>query len=84
MGWDLSRETLAKIEAQFRWVSDFELMCLALALKVEVTELLPAQGASIPDHGTAYDIAGKGIADPSSMISAIRLAIQLARPQTRT
>jgi 4-hydroxythreonine-4-phosphate dehydrogenase len=32
-----------------------------------------------PDHGTAYDIAGRGIANPSSMISAIRLAKQLAR-----
>jgi 4-hydroxythreonine-4-phosphate dehydrogenase len=31
-----------------------------------------------PDHGTAYDIAGKGVANPSSMISAIRLARQLA------
>lgn len=31
-----------------------------------------------PDHGTAYNIAGKGIANPSSMISAIRLAEQLA------
>jgi 4-hydroxythreonine-4-phosphate dehydrogenase len=31
-----------------------------------------------PDHGTAYDIAGRGIADPSSMIAAIRLARQLA------
>ncbi len=31
-----------------------------------------------PDHGTAYDIAGRGIADPSSMIAAIRLAKQLA------
>lgn len=31
-----------------------------------------------PDHGTAYNIAGKGIADPSSMISAIRLAVHLA------
>ena len=30
-----------------------------------------------PDHGTAYDIAGKGVASPSSMISAIRLAQQL-------
>jgi 4-hydroxythreonine-4-phosphate dehydrogenase len=30
-----------------------------------------------PDHGTAYDIAGRGIANPSSMISAIRLAKQL-------
>jgi len=31
-----------------------------------------------PDHGTAYDIAGRGIANPSSMIAAIRLAKQLA------
>ena len=31
-----------------------------------------------PDHGTAYDIAGKGMADPASMIAAIRLAKQLA------
>jgi 4-hydroxythreonine-4-phosphate dehydrogenase len=31
-----------------------------------------------PDHGTAYDIAGRGVADPSSMIAAIRLAKQLA------
>jgi 4-hydroxythreonine-4-phosphate dehydrogenase len=31
-----------------------------------------------PDHGTAYDIAGRGIADPSSMVAAIRLAKQLA------
>jgi len=30
-----------------------------------------------PDHGTAYDIAGQGVADPSSMIAAIRLAKQL-------
>jgi 4-hydroxythreonine-4-phosphate dehydrogenase len=27
-----------------------------------------------PDHGTALDIAGEGIADPSSMRAAIRLA----------
>jgi len=32
-----------------------------------------------PDHGTAYDIAGQGIANPSSMIAAIRLAKQLSR-----
>lgn len=30
-----------------------------------------------PDHGTAYDIAGQGIANPSSMTAAIRLARQL-------
>jgi len=31
-----------------------------------------------PDHGTAYDLAGRGLANPSSMIAAIRLAKQLA------
>jgi 4-phospho-D-threonate 3-dehydrogenase / 4-phospho-D-erythronate 3-dehydrogenase len=35
-----------------------------------------------PDHGTAYDIAGKGVANPSSMIAAIRLAKQLAVGRT--
>jgi 4-hydroxythreonine-4-phosphate dehydrogenase len=35
-----------------------------------------------PDHGTAYDIAGKGIANPSSMIAAIRLAKQLAKKRS--
>ncbi len=32
-----------------------------------------------PDHGTAYNIAGQGIANPSSMRAAIRLAKQLAK-----
>jgi len=36
-----------------------------------------------PDHGTAYDIAGRGVANPSSMIAALRLAKQLARPSLR-
>lgn len=31
-----------------------------------------------PDHGTAYDIAGRGVASPSSMLAAIRLAKKLA------
>jgi len=35
-----------------------------------------------PDHGTAYDIAGKGLAHPGSMIAAIRLAKQLAKNQS--
>jgi len=36
-----------------------------------------------PDHGTAYDIAGRGIANPSSMIAALRLAKQLAHARRR-
>jgi 4-hydroxy-L-threonine phosphate dehydrogenase PdxA len=30
------------------------------------------------DHGTAFDIAGKNVADPSSMIEATLLAVRLA------
>jgi 4-hydroxythreonine-4-phosphate dehydrogenase len=44
---------------------------------VNVTLGLPIVRTS-PDHGTAYDIAGKGVADPSSLIAAIRLAAELA------
>ena len=36
-----------------------------------------------PDHGTAYDIAGKGTANPSSMVAAIRLAKQLVGQPSR-
>ena len=36
-----------------------------------------------PDHGTAFDIAGKDLADPSSMKAAIRLAIRLAARRTQ-
>lgn len=32
-----------------------------------------------PDHGTAFDIAGKGIANPSSTIEAIKLALEIAK-----
>ncbi len=36
-----------------------------------------------PDHGTAYDIAGRGQANPSSMRAAIRLAKQLAQRRAK-
>lgn len=41
-GWDISRETLAKIESQIRWVADFELLKLADALQVRPEALLKA------------------------------------------
>lgn len=40
LGWDISRETLAKIEAQFRWVADFEIPILAEAVGLTGPELL--------------------------------------------
>jgi 4-hydroxythreonine-4-phosphate dehydrogenase len=45
---------------------------------VNVTLGLPIIRTSV-DHGTALDIAGKGLADAGSMLEAIRLAFQLAR-----
>jgi len=47
---------------------------------VNVTLGLPFPRTS-PDHGTAFAIAGKGIARPDSMVAAIRLALELAQPQ---
>ena len=44
---------------------------------VNVTLGLPKPRTS-PDHGTAFAIAGRNLADPSSMIAAIRLACELA------
>jgi 4-hydroxythreonine-4-phosphate dehydrogenase len=44
---------------------------------VNITLGLPFVRTS-PDHGTALDIAGKGVASPSSLIAAIRMAAELA------
>ena len=45
---------------------------------VNVTLGLPFVRTS-PDHGTAFDIAGRGIADPTSLIAALELAGSMAR-----
>jgi 4-hydroxythreonine-4-phosphate dehydrogenase len=50
---------------------------LAFGKAVNVTLGLPIVRTSV-DHGTAFDIAGKGIADPSSLVEAVRLAAKLA------
>ena len=50
---------------------------LAFGKAVNVTLGLPIVRTSV-DHGTAFDIAGKGVADPSSLVEAVRLAAKLA------
>jgi 4-hydroxythreonine-4-phosphate dehydrogenase len=50
---------------------------LAFDHAVNVTLGLPFVRTS-PDHGTAFDIAGTGAADPTSLIAALRLAARLA------
>ena len=49
-GWDLDRVGVSKIEAQIVWVSDFEMLYLANALKVEVWHLYPASGVEKNIH----------------------------------
>jgi len=49
---------------------------MGLEQGVNVTLGLPLIRTS-PDHGTAFDIAGQGLADPSSLLAAIRMARQL-------
>lgn len=49
----------------------------AFGRAVNVTLGLPIIRTSV-DHGTAFDIAGRGVADPSSLIEAVKLAARLA------
>ena len=44
---------------------------------VNVTLGLPLVRTS-PDHGTAFDIAGQGLADAASLLAAVRMAVKLA------
>lgn len=52
--------------------------CLSFGEAVNVTLGLPFIRTSV-DHGTAFDIAGRGVAEHSSMVAAITLAARLAR-----
>jgi 4-hydroxythreonine-4-phosphate dehydrogenase len=54
---------------------------LAFDHAVNVTLGLPLIRTS-PDHGTAFDIAGTGAADPTSLIAALRLAARLAKSES--
>ena len=54
------------------------LKTLDVAAGVNVTLGLDLVRTS-PDHGTAFDIAGQGLADPSSLVAALRLADDIAR-----
>lgn len=56
--------------------------CLSFGQAVNVTIGLPIIRTSV-DHGTAFDIAGQGVADHSSMVIAIRLAADLVRRSRR-
>jgi len=54
------------------------LKTLDMTSGVNVTLGLPIIRTS-PDHGTAFDIAGRGVADPSSLIAALKLADRMGQ-----
>jgi 4-hydroxythreonine-4-phosphate dehydrogenase len=56
------------------------LKMLAFSNAVNITVGLPIIRTSV-DHGTAYDIAGRGCADPASLLEAVRVAADLADRQ---
>jgi 4-hydroxythreonine-4-phosphate dehydrogenase len=56
---------------------------LAFGNAVNVTLGLPFIRTSV-DHGTAYDIAGKGVADPGSLREALKLAAEMAEARKRS
>jgi 4-hydroxythreonine-4-phosphate dehydrogenase len=55
---------------------------LSFGHAVNVTIGLPIIRTSV-DHGTAFDIAGKGVANPGSMIAAVKLAAEMATARAR-
>ena len=54
---------------------------LAFGAGVNVTVGLPFIRTSV-DHGTAYDIAGQGVANPGSLVAAVHLAAQMSTHRT--
>jgi len=72
-----ARETYDAALAMYHDQALIPIKTLAFDHAVNVTLGLPFVRTS-PDHGTAFDIAGTGRADPGSLIAALRLAARLA------
>ena len=68
--------------AQYHDQGLIPLKLLAFDKAVNITVGTPIIRTSV-DHGTAYDIAGQGIANPSSLIEAIKVAVKLVISKSR-
>ena len=71
------REKFDAIICQYHDQGHIPFKMLAFDKGVNVTLGLPIVRTSV-DHGTAFDIAGKGLAEHSSMVAAIKLAADLS------
>jgi 4-hydroxythreonine-4-phosphate dehydrogenase len=75
-----ARETYDVALAMYHDQALIPIKTLAFEHAVNVTLGLPFVRTS-PDHGTAFDIAGTGRADPSSLIAALKLAARISAPK---
>lgn len=75
------RQQLDGIVAMYHDQGHIAMKLLGGRRAINITAGLPIIRTSVA-HGTAYDIAGQGIADPSSLIAAVRVAARLARSRT--
>jgi 4-hydroxythreonine-4-phosphate dehydrogenase len=80
------RRALAKtydgVVAMYHDQATIPMKCVAFGDAVNVTLGLPIVRTSV-DHGTGYDIAGAGVADPEGMNAAVSLAAKLVLPGRR-
>ena len=76
--WRAARGEFDGVVAMYHDQGLIPVKLLAFEDAVNVTLGLPVIRTS-PSHGTAFDIAGRGIANPASMKAAIRVAIDMAR-----
>jgi 4-hydroxythreonine-4-phosphate dehydrogenase len=77
--WRASRGEFDIVVSMYHDQGLIPLKLLAFDTGVNVTVGLPVIRTS-PDHGTAYDIAWKGRAEPSSMVEAVKTAVNLRLP----
>jgi 4-hydroxythreonine-4-phosphate dehydrogenase len=76
--WRAKRGEFDAVVALYHDQALIPIKLLAFGDAVNVTLGLPFVRTSV-DHGTAYDIAGRGVADPGSFRSALTLAIEMAK-----
>ena len=68
----------ARVTSSYHDQGHIPFKMLAFDTGVNITLGLPIIRTSV-DHGTAFDIAWKGVANPQSLFAAIRVAVELAR-----
>lgn len=72
------KRTYDGVVAMYHDQATIAMKCVSFGEAVNVSLGLPIVRTSV-DHGTAYDIAGKGVADASGMMGALELAARLAQ-----